>query len=78
MLPVHVPPAVALAAVRGLARVDYAVANRVTDAVADATAWAYAHDAPAVADAAVRALQAFDDLGSVLIALVVWLVAHAR
>ena len=38
--------------------------------------WAYAHDATWLAQTAVQTLQSLDDLGSVLIACVVWLVAH--
>lgn len=60
-------------AVQRLADVDYTVANRVTEDVARVTVWAYHHDLPAVAHAAIHALQTFDELGSLLIALVVWL-----
>jgi len=67
---------VALAAVRGLATVDYTVANRVTHEVARIVECAYDHDWPWLASAAVHALQAFDDAGSILIAVAVWLVAH--
>ena len=73
-----VPRAVTAAAVHQLATVDYAVANRVTDDVAALVDWAYAHDAPALARAGVHALQSFDGLGGVLIALVVWLVDHTE
>lgn len=73
-----VPYVIALAGVRALARVDYAVANKVTDGVADVAAWAYAHDAPVVAEAAVRALQTFDQLGGFLIAIVVWLTHYVH
>lgn len=72
-----IPYAVSLAGVRALARVDYAVANRVTDGVADVASWAYHHHLPFVAEAAVRALQTFDELGGLLIAMVVWLTAHS-
>ena len=73
-----VPYTIALAGVRALARVDYAVANKVTDGVADVAAWAYAHDAPVMAETAVRVLQTFDQLGGILIAIVVWLAHHAH
>lgn len=65
-------------AVHQLARVDYTVANRVSDDVAAAVAWAYAHDAPWLAQKAILALQFMDDVGSGLIAAVVWMVLHTR
>lgn len=65
-------------ATQQLATVDYTVANRVTDDAARVVAWAYAHDAPQVAAACIHALQAFDGVGGVLIALVVWLVDHCE
>jgi len=73
-----VPRAVAAAAVRQLATVDYTVANRVTDDVATIVQWAFAHDVPWVANVAMHTLQRFDDVGSVLIAIVVYVVAHVR
>lgn len=73
-----VPRALTAAAVHQLATVDYTVANRVTDDVASLVDWAYAHDAPALASAGVHALQTFDGLGGVLIAIVIWLVNHTE
>lgn len=70
------PRALATHAVAQLAAVDYTVANRVSEHVASVVAWAYAHDAPWLARDAVALLQAFDDVGSVLISVVVWIVAH--
>ena len=64
-------------AVDQLAHVDYAVANRVTEAVAHGVRAAYDHDAPGVAAVLVRVLERFDDFGSTLIAVVVWLASHA-
>lgn len=72
-----VPPSVAEAAVHQLATVDYSVATRVSDAVATVVSWAYAHDAPQLAQCAVSALQMMDDAGSLLISIVVWLVMHS-
>ena len=71
-----VPPSVAVSAVARLAEVDYTVANRVSEDVARTVAWAFAHHQPWLACAAVSALQTFDDLGSLLIGIVVWLVYH--
>lgn len=69
---------IAMLATQQLAAVDYSVANRVTDGVSQTVAWAYAHDAPWLAAMSVHLLQSFDELGGVLIALVVWLVDHTR
>mgnify|MGYP006145783913 CR=1 FL=1 len=73
LLPIRPLTAVA---VQQLATVDYTVANRVTDDVAHLVQWAYHHGLPGVASAAVHLLQQLDAVGSVLIALVVWLVEH--
>ena len=63
-------------ATQQLATVDYTVANRVTDDVSHVVEWAYQHDAPWVASSAIHLLQQFDGIGSVLIAIVVWLSDH--
>mgnify|MGYP004151659781 CR=1 FL=1 len=78
MHPVLLPVArtVSAFAVDQLAVVDYTIANRVTDDVATVVHWAYAHDAPAVAQQAVALLATLDSCGSALIAFVVWLVHH--
>ena len=72
------PPIVAKFAVSQLAYVDYSVANRVTETVSDIVHFAYDHDAPFIATQAVELLKVFDDLGSVLIGLVIWIVQHTR
>ena len=63
-------------AVHQLAAVDYTVANRVTDDVATLVDWAYSHDAAWMPPIAIQLLHSFDDLGSVLILLVAWIVNH--
>lgn len=71
-----VPRALAKAAVAQLAQIDYDVATRVSHDVSTVASWAYDHDAPWLATFAVDALRFFDDFGSVLIALVAWIVHH--
>lgn len=66
----------AMMAVQQLATVDYTVANRVTEDVSQLVSWAYAHDLPWIPPLAIDALQRFDDIGSTLIALVLWIVHH--
>lgn len=63
-------------AVQQLSNVDYNVANRVTEGVAEVVRYSYAHDLPWLAQTSVMLLQTFDDFGSTLIALVVWIVQH--
>ncbi len=70
------PRGLAITATRVLSTVDYTVANRVTEDVAEIVEWAYRHDLPRLASASVVGLQFFDSLGSVLIALAVWIVTH--
>lgn len=76
MLLPSIPRPLALLAVRQLAAVDYNVANRVTEDVASVVAWAFDHDLPFVARAAVDLLARFDEAGSVLIAVVAWMLHH--
>ena len=64
------------AAVHALAAVDYTVANRVTDDASTVVAWAYDHDVPFLARLVVHALQSFDDVGSLLISIAVWMIDH--
>jgi|TARA_E500000178_G_scaffold355112_1_gene426534 hypothetical protein len=68
----------AIYAVKKLATVDYTVANRVTEDVAEVVQWAYNHDLPWIPPIAMDLLHTFDDLGSMLIMLVMWLVHHTN
>jgi hypothetical protein len=74
----HVPRAIAVGAARWLADVDFTVANRVSDDVAGIVKWGFDHDSAWVAHAAIGSLRFLDDLGSVLIAIVVWIVQGAQ
>ena len=73
-----VPHAVVWWAVDRLATVDYTVANRVTEDVAQAVHFVYDHHLPPqIVPTLVHSLQQFDDLGSILILIVVWLSEHS-
>lgn len=72
----RVPPAIAIRAVEDLSKVDYQVANKVTDVAAHVVRWSYAHDVPWCASTMMHTLQTFDNIGSLLIALVIWIVDH--
>jgi hypothetical protein len=65
-------------AVKKLATVDYTVANRVTEDVAQVVQWAYNNDLPWIPPIAMDTLHTFDDLGSMLIMFVMWLVHHTK
>ena len=77
-LPAIVPPKVAIAAAHALARADYTIANRVSEDVAHVVEWALTHHQAWLAHDAMRLLQTLDTAGSALIALVVYVVLHAR
>ena len=74
----RVPTVVVSWAVDRLATVDYTIANRVTEDVSRAVHFVYDHHLPhALVPLLLQSLQAFDDIGSVLIACVVWLSQHS-
>lgn len=73
-----VPPSVASLAVRQLAHADYTVATRISEAVAAVVPWALEHRCYALADVAMEALRACDELGGTWIHLATWLVTHAH
>ena len=63
-------------AVQILALIDYDVATRVSDAVAEVSIWGYQHDMPYIAQYAIDGLQKLDEFGSLLIALVAFIINH--
>ena len=73
---VHFPRSVAIFAVKNLALVDYDVATKVSDAVAEVSIWGYDHNLPFIANYAIDGLQKLDEFGSLLITLVVFIINH--
>ena len=73
-----VPRSVVIFATHQLAKVDYSCATRVSDNVAHIVQWSYDHDQWWIAQSATHFLQQMDDLGSLLIAFVIWLTANSR
>ena len=61
-------------AMNKLAEVDYNVATKVSEGVAETVKWAYIHDQPWLAQGSIEILQMLDNFGSMLITLVVWIV----
>ena len=66
----------AIFAVQKLALIDYDVATKVSDAVAEVSVWGYQHDMPYIAQYAIDGLQKLDEFGSLLIALVAFIINH--
>lgn len=73
---INIPRPVTIYAMNKLAEVDYNVATRVSEGVAETVKWAYIHDQPWIAQYAIEGLQMLDDFGSMLIAIVVYIVHH--
>lgn len=73
---IHFSRPIAIFAVKNLALVDYDVATRVSDAVAEVSIWGYQHDLPIIANYAIDGLQKLDEFGSLLIALVAYIINH--
>lgn len=71
-----VPRALTQFAVTQLDYVDYTVANRLTHTAVEVVTWAYAHHAPWLAPIVIEGVKVFDDLGSMLIVIVLWLTQH--
>ena len=72
----NIPRPVTIIAMNKLAEVDYNVATRVSESVAETVKWAYIHDQPWIAQYAIDGLQTLDSFGSLLIMIVVWIVHH--
>lgn len=73
---INIPRPLTIIAMNKLAEVDYNVATRVSETVAETVKWAYIHDQPWIAQYAIDGLQTLDSFGSLLIAIVVWIVHH--
>ena len=70
------PPSAAIVATKLLAKADYTIANRVSEDVAAVVQWSFNHHQPWIAHTAMSLLQSLDEAGSLLIALVAFVVAH--
>lgn len=74
----NIPRSFAVYSVQKLAEVDYTVANRVSDDVANIVNWSYNHDFSWLASIAIDTLQNFDNFGSILISIVAWIIHHTK
>ena len=73
---INIPRPLTIIAMNKLAEVDYNVATRVSEGVAETVKWAYIHDYPWIAQGSIEILQILDNFGSMLISIVVWIVHH--
>lgn len=76
MLNIHFTRPIAKYAVKTLALVDYDIATRVSDAVAEVSSWGYDHNLPIIAKYSVSGLQQLDYVGSFLISIVAWIIQN--
>jgi len=75
---INIPRPITTMAMNELARVDYNVATKVSDIVAETVKWSYNHNQPWLAQIAIDSLQFFDNFGSLLISIVVWIVHNTK
>ena len=67
---------IAIFAVKQLSNIDYTIANRVTEDVSQVVEWAYSNDLPWLATRSVELLRSFDNIGSLFISIVIWILQH--
>tara|TARA_B100000614_G_C14196598_1_gene347978 strand:+ start:136 stop:375 length:240 start_codon:yes stop_codon:yes gene_type:complete len=75
---VNIPRPITILAMNKLAEVDYNVATRVSEVVAETVKWGYVNEQPWICNYAIEGLQILDNLGSMLISIVVWIVMHTK
>tara|TARA_B100001287_G_C22497658_1_gene442002 strand:+ start:42 stop:278 length:237 start_codon:yes stop_codon:yes gene_type:complete len=75
---INIPRPITIFAMNKLAEVDYNVATRVSENVAEIVKWGYSHDQPWISHFAIDGLQMLDNFGSLLIAIVVWIVSNTK
>ena len=72
----NIPRPITIIAMNKLAEVDYNVATKVSEGVAETVKLAYIYDKPWLAQGSIEILQMLDNFGSMLISIVVWIVHH--
>lgn len=73
---INIPRPITIIAMNQLAEVDYNVATKVSEGIAETVKWAYIHDQPWISQGSIETLQMLDNFGSMLITIVVWIVHH--
>lgn len=74
----NIPRPVAIFAVNKLAEVDYNIATKVSETVSELVNYSYSHDQIWISHFAINFLQTLDNLGSLLISFVVWIVCNTH
>ncbi len=75
---INIPRPLTILAINKLAEIDYNVANPVTETVAQIVKWGYNHEQIWICNYAVEGLQLLDNIGTLFIMIVVWIVAHTK
>ena len=75
---INIPRQFTLLAINKLAEIDYNVANPVTEAVSEIVKWGYNHEQTWICNYAVESLQFLDNIGTLFIMIVVWMVEHTK
>lgn len=78
LTPVVVNKEFAVQSVQYLSTLDYSIATKVSENVANVVEWSYLHDQWWLASASVNMLQTLDAVGSFLIGIVVWIVTNSN
>mgnify|MGYP001300405879 CR=1 FL=1 len=75
---INIPRPITIFAANKLADVDYNIANPVTDVVAEIVKWGYNNEQTWICNYAVESLQFLDNIGTLFIMIVVWMVEHTK
>ena len=75
---INIPRPITIFAMQQLSNVDYNIATKVSEDVATTVTWSYNHNLPILADFSINLLQTFDNFGSLLISIVVWIVHNTK
>lgn len=76
MLVPLIPKQVGVVAAQQLSNIDYSFATKVSEDVANVIKWSYEHDMWWISPLAIKSLEVFDNLGSLFISIVVWIINH--
>ena len=75
---INIPRPITIFPMQQLSNVDYNIATKVSEDVASTVTWSYNHNLPILAEFSINLLQTFDNFGSLLIGIVVWIVHNTK
>ena len=70
------PKQVGVFAAQQLSNIDYSFATHVSEDVSKVIEWSYDNDMWWISQIAIQILESFDNLGSLFISIVVWIIHH--